>query len=103
MAVVGRQFGTNPLAIGRRSLADVHRDVEDATSNASHQLVLPVRRRLIVQAPQRVGWYRKRVIVPHEIAGDAQFGEVSKFIHFGKPTTCIAVAGGADQLNDKMV
>ena len=41
MSVLGGQFRTDPMAIGRRTLADIDRNIENPPTDTPDQLVLP--------------------------------------------------------------
>jgi hypothetical protein len=52
LLVFGGQNFRHPLAIGRRSGADIHRHVEHLTGHDTHQFALGMRRKLIMQTAQ---------------------------------------------------
>src|SRR5690606_9102594 len=97
--VLRTEFSPDPLAVGRRAFAHIHRHVEDPAPDAAHQLILPARRHLEVQAAQREGGRGERVVVLHEGAGDAELSERVAVVGLGEPTPRIAMAGGADELD----
>lgn len=99
MAVLGGKLRADPLPVGKRIFTDIYRDVEDAATDAAHQLVLPAWGRLKMQASQRESGRGKRVIVLHEAGGDAEFGEGGLGIIFGEPAARVAVALRTDELD----
>lgn len=101
MAVLGTKFGADPLAIRRRSLAYVDRDVPNATANATHELVLPARGRLEMQPAQCESRNRQRVIVLHKTARHTVFLKRRFGIYLGEPATRIAEALGANDFDGR--
>lgn len=99
MPVFGAELRPDPLAMGRRSVADIDRDVIDAPSDAAHQLVLTAWRRLEMQAAQGKGRRGIGVVVLHEGAVDADRREGGNRMHLGEPATGVAMAFGTDELD----
>ena len=61
------QFDAEPLAIARRSLANVQRRIEQPPAPAAHQFGLGMWRGLEMQAPDGAHLRRQRMVVLHEI------------------------------------
>lgn len=70
-AVLETQLDPDPAAEGRAALADIDGHVEQPPAPAAHQLGLPVRGRLEMQAAHRGRLARQGMIVLHEIVVEA--------------------------------
>jgi hypothetical protein len=97
LAVLGRQLGPDPLAIGRRAFADIHRHIEDRAHHAAQQLVLSVRRLLVVKAALNAAGRRADVVVLDEGGGETRLLQRRLAEGLGKPATLIAMARGRDK------
>lgn len=99
VAIFGRQFGPDPIAIGGGSGTQVDRDVEDTPTDAPDQFVLPARGRLEVKAAESEGGRGEGVVILNESAIDAPRGERGRRVDLGEPATSIAKTLRLNQLN----
>lgn len=101
-AVFGRKLGPRPLPESRRTLPDIHPDIEDRACQAGDKLALGKRRQLEMQPAKRAGGGRKRLVVLHEPDIGDMFAEPGFLEEFGKITAGIADAarGDEDQVGD---
>ena len=93
--VLGRQFQRDMLAESRRTLADIHRDIEHRALHHAHQFALRMLD-LIVQSAQHV-LRGARVVVLHEIdIAAGQLGKPAPVETFKKESSVIAEYFGFD-------
>src|SRR5580704_11054173 len=85
-AVVGRQLGAEPPAIGGRIRPDVENRVVKSAANAPYNLHLRRRGKLIVHAAYRAAFDGERVVDLNEFALEAELLELPAAKHPGKET-----------------
>lgn len=99
IAILGAKLGTNPLAIGRRTLPDIDRNIENSSSDAPYQLCLGARWGLKMQATERKGGSRVGMIVLDEGTVDSPRGKGGYGMYLCEPATVVTMTLGADELN----
>ena len=95
---LGRDFRTDPLAVGRRAMADVDGDVEDPAAHNPQQLVLSEWRKLEMQAAQHPRCRRQRVVVLHEIQMKVGCFERRFAVGLGEESAMVPELLGPDDL-----
>jgi hypothetical protein len=88
---VGRDHRRAPLAVGGRTRAQIHGDIQDGTAHYTHQLVLCEGWDLKVQAPHGAGLGREGVVVLHEVEVYAGRRQCLAAVGLGEEAPSIAV------------
>ena len=96
LTILETQLDAEPLPIGRRSLANINRNVKKRAAPTAYQLVLRMRRSLKMQAANGALRHRQRMVVLHELGGNPMFRQRARAVAFREEPTVIAEAGRGD-------
>ena len=99
IAAFGGKFDGRVAAVARGGAAQVDARVENAAGQHADELRLGKRRNLEMQAAHRAGRVRERLVVLHELMGNAGGCEVAPHVGLGEIAARIAEAWRADQFD----